>query len=261
MEDFMTPKMNRRDMLKLAGASAAAISAGLVPTIRVFAAPPRQASITLRLQENEEQYANVVASFKEKFPNINIEFVNVTGVDHAEIASKILAQLAAGQPVNIGYAATEATQLYAGEGLALALDQRVMDSKDELAEYFSDVSPVLVETDLYEGSLYQLPRDFNAANMYFNTALLKEAGLEVPPEDWTKDDFVEYAKAMTGIGAGKDCSGQVLVLHDMLNVFPGKKARFVRNFMYGAPSIGDAVKRYVAAVRDGSFPAAEHSFL
>jgi multiple sugar transport system substrate-binding protein len=207
MEDFMTPKMNRRDMLKLAGASAAAISAGLVPTIRVFAAPPRQDSITLRLQENEEQYANVVAAFKEKFPNINIEFVNVTGVDHAEIASKILAQLAAGQPVNIGYAATEATQLYAGEGLALALDKRVTDSKDELAEYFADVSPVLVETDLYEGSLYQLPRDFNAANMYFNTALLKEAGLEVPPEDWTKDDFVEYAKAMTGIGAGKDSFG------------------------------------------------------
>ena len=64
-----------------------------------------------------------------------------------------------------------------------------------------------------------------------------------------------------GIGAGKDCSGQVLVLHDMLNVFPGKKARFVRNFMDGAPSIGDAVKRYVDAVRDGSFPAPEHSFL
>jgi 3-methyl-2-oxobutanoate hydroxymethyltransferase len=63
-----------------------------------------------------------------------------------------------------------------------------------------------------------------------------------------------------GIGAGAGCSGQVLVLHDMLNVFPGKKARFVRNFMDGATSIGDAVKRYVDAVRDGSFPAREHSF-
>jgi 3-methyl-2-oxobutanoate hydroxymethyltransferase len=63
-----------------------------------------------------------------------------------------------------------------------------------------------------------------------------------------------------GIGAGPGCSGQVLVMHDMLNVFPGKKARFVRNFMQGADSIGDAVARYVAAVREGSFPAAEHSF-
>jgi len=63
-----------------------------------------------------------------------------------------------------------------------------------------------------------------------------------------------------GIGAGAGCSGQVLVLHDMLDVFPGKKARFVRNFMKGASSISDAAERYVRAVRDGSFPSEEHSF-
>lgn len=63
-----------------------------------------------------------------------------------------------------------------------------------------------------------------------------------------------------GIGAGPKCSGQVLVLHDMLDVFPGKKARFVRNFMHGASSIANAVERYVRAVKDGSFPAGEHSF-
>ena len=50
------------------------------------------------------------------------------------------------------------------------------------------------------------------------------------------------------------------MLHDMLDVFPGKKARFVRNFMKGASSIADAAERYVRAVRDGSFPADEHSF-
>jgi 3-methyl-2-oxobutanoate hydroxymethyltransferase len=63
-----------------------------------------------------------------------------------------------------------------------------------------------------------------------------------------------------GIGAGPDCSGQVLVLHDMLDIFPGRKARFVRNFMSGASGIADAVGRYVTAVKDGSFPAEEHSF-
>ncbi len=203
----MTMKLSRREMLKLAAASAAAVGAGLVPTIKIFASPAGQDTVTLRVQQDEKQYAGVTEAFKEKFPNITLEYVNVTGVDHAEVASKILAQLAAGQPVNIGYAATEATQLYAGEGLALPLKQLVMDSQADLAEYFSDVSPVLVETDLYEGDLYQLPRDFNAANMYFNTTLLKEAGLEMPKEDWTKDDFVEYAKAMTGIGEGKDSFG------------------------------------------------------
>jgi len=63
-----------------------------------------------------------------------------------------------------------------------------------------------------------------------------------------------------GIGAGAGCSGQVLVLHDMLDVFPGRKAKFVRNFMKGSSGIADAAERYVRAVRDGSFPAEEHSF-
>lgn len=63
-----------------------------------------------------------------------------------------------------------------------------------------------------------------------------------------------------GIGAGKECSGQVLVLHDMLDISPGKKARFVRNFMAGQSSIAGAIAAYVAAVRDGSFPGPEHCY-
>jgi 3-methyl-2-oxobutanoate hydroxymethyltransferase len=63
-----------------------------------------------------------------------------------------------------------------------------------------------------------------------------------------------------GIGAGADCSGQVLVLHDMLDIYPGKKARFVKNYMQGAGSISAAVASYVKEVKAGSFPAAEHCF-
>lgn len=55
-------------------------------------------------------------------------------------------------------------------------------------------------------------------------------------------------------------SGQVLVLHDMLGVYPGKKARFVKDFMAENASIQGAVQAYVQAVKDKSFPAAEHTF-
>lgn len=64
-----------------------------------------------------------------------------------------------------------------------------------------------------------------------------------------------------GIGAGVDCDGQVLVMHDMLGIFPGKTAKFVKNFMSGQPDIQSAVKAYVEAVKNKTFPAAEHSFL
>ena len=57
-----------------------------------------------------------------------------------------------------------------------------------------------------------------------------------------------------GIGAGNGTSGQVLVLHDMLGMNLGKMARFVRNFMDGAPSVRGAMEAYVRAVKDGSFP-------
>ena len=63
-----------------------------------------------------------------------------------------------------------------------------------------------------------------------------------------------------GIGAGQDCSGQVLVLHDMLDIYPGRKARFVKNFLAGASSVQDAIRRYVEAVKSGAFPAPEHTF-
>ena len=63
-----------------------------------------------------------------------------------------------------------------------------------------------------------------------------------------------------GIGAGADCDGQVLVMHDMLGVFPGKTAKFVKNFMAGRSSIQEAVGSYVAEVKAKTFPAAEHIF-
>jgi len=63
-----------------------------------------------------------------------------------------------------------------------------------------------------------------------------------------------------GIGAGRDCSGQVLVLYDMLDVFPGRKARFVKNFLRGTGSVQAAVENYVKEVKAGTFPGSEHSF-
>jgi 3-methyl-2-oxobutanoate hydroxymethyltransferase len=63
-----------------------------------------------------------------------------------------------------------------------------------------------------------------------------------------------------GIGASVECSGQVLVLHDMLGIFPGKRPRFVKNFLEHNGSVQDAIAAYVRAVKDSAFPAPEHTF-
>jgi 3-methyl-2-oxobutanoate hydroxymethyltransferase len=57
-----------------------------------------------------------------------------------------------------------------------------------------------------------------------------------------------------GIGAGSDCHGQVLVMHDMLNLGIHRKPRFVRDFMQGAASVQQAVQNYVEAVKMRTFP-------
>lgn len=57
-----------------------------------------------------------------------------------------------------------------------------------------------------------------------------------------------------GIGAGVDCSGQVLVLHDMLGLTRGKLPRFVKNFMQAQAGIDEAVAAYVADVKAKRFP-------
>jgi 3-methyl-2-oxobutanoate hydroxymethyltransferase len=63
-----------------------------------------------------------------------------------------------------------------------------------------------------------------------------------------------------GIGAGPECSGQVLVMHDMLGAFPGRSPKFVKNFLEGQASIEAAVVAYIAAVKAGTFPSPEHCF-
>ena len=64
-----------------------------------------------------------------------------------------------------------------------------------------------------------------------------------------------------GIGAGLDCDGQVLVMHDILGIFPGKTAKFVKNFMEGQPNIQAAFEAYVREVKNKTFPAEEYQFL
>lgn len=132
--------------------------------------------------------------------------------------------------------------------------------------------PVCGHIGLTPQSVHQLGgyrvqgKNTDAAQKIIADALaLQQAGagmivLEAMPATLAADITAQLSIPTIGIGAGANCSGQVLVLHDMLGIYPGKKARFVKDFMTGAASISDAVKRYVSAVKDGSFPTAENSF-
>ena len=132
--------------------------------------------------------------------------------------------------------------------------------------------PVCAHMGLTPQSVYQLggfkvqAKTEAAAEQLLKEALmLQEAGasmlvLEAVPMHVGKYVTESVRMVTIGIGAGKDTDGQVLVLYDMLDVFPGKKAKFVKNFMAGKNSIAEAVAEYIAQVKSGAFPQPEHGF-
>ena len=104
-------------------------------------------------------------------------------------------------------------------------------------------------------------RDDAQARTLMDQALaLQDAGasmlvLEMVPAALSRQITEQLKRCHTiGIGAGNGTAGQVLVMHDMLGVNLGKTPRFVRNFMQGQGSVLDAMRAYVRAVKDGSFP-------
>ena len=106
--------------------------------------------------------------------------------------------------------------------------------------------------------------DTGAAQMLADAAALQAAGagllvLEAIPAQLAKKITETLSIPTIGIGAGADCSGQVLVLYDALGIYP-TPPKFSKNFMPGACSIEAAARAYVEAVKGGTFPALEQSF-
>lgn len=105
----------------------------------------------------------------------------------------------------------------------------------------------------------------DARRMVDEAKMLEEAGagmivLEAVPATLAEEITAAARVPTIGIGAGVHCHGQVLVLHDMLDIYPGRKAKFVKNYMRNAGSIQAAIEAYVKEVKAKTFPGPEHSF-
>jgi 3-methyl-2-oxobutanoate hydroxymethyltransferase len=132
--------------------------------------------------------------------------------------------------------------------------------------------PVCAHLGLTPQSVHQLGgfrvqgREADAAQRLRDDAILLQAAgasllvLEAVPAALAKVISAELGIPTIGIGAGLDADGQVLVLQDMLGLYPRPSPKFSRNFMQGAESIEAAIRAYVEAVRGKTFPGPEHSY-
>jgi len=109
-------------------------------------------------------------------------------------------------------------------------------------------------------------REVDAADrMIASAKSLQSAGadlvlLECIPTELGRRITEALSVPVIGIGAGPKTDGQILVLYDVLDITTGRKPRFVLNCMDGASGNLDAMRRYVHAVKDRSYPAPEHCF-
>ncbi|WP_020579098.1 extracellular solute-binding protein [Actinopolymorpha alba] len=191
-------ELSRRALIALAGAGAVgtALSAGRL----VGADIPGRGSDALTVAilgtaQDAAARADLVAAFNKVHPDIRVRIMPVQGQDWSNFFAKILTLVAAGTPPDVVVVATEGAQLFA-DRLAEPLDAYVRRDAAVLREYFDDVHPSLIEAFMYQGSLFQLPIDFNAANLYYNASALRKANLDRPADDWTTDDFLSVARAM-----------------------------------------------------------------
>lgn len=116
------------------------------------------------------------------------------------------------------------------------------------------------------GGLKVQARDAEAAKMLISDArLLEEAGafsivLEAIPAQLAEMVSRNVSIPTVGIGAGPDCDGQVLVIHDMLGLFQRFTPKFVKRYAALGEQVAAALASYCQEVDGGQFPAPEHTF-
>lgn len=143
---------------------------------------------------------------------------------------------------------------------------------DTVAQLSARGIPVCAHLGLLPQSVHRLGgyivqgREAQAAEELIADAInLQQAGadmlvLECVPAELAARVTKELTIPVIGIGAGKDCDGQVLVLYDMLGLTPGRRPRFSHDFLADTGAIQAAITKYVQDVKAGTFPGPEQQF-
>ncbi|WP_300382711.1 sugar ABC transporter substrate-binding protein [Clostridium sp.] len=131
--------------------------------------------------------------FESKNPDIKLEFITVAGDDYA---NTMITKLAGGEKPDVMMLAMDQVPRYAKKNMIMQLD----DLSDK--EYKDSLYTVVKDALSVDGKMYAAGRDVTPKVMYINTKMFKDAGVEIPSDKWTMEEFVETTKKLTkGSGA------------------------------------------------------------
>lgn len=149
--------------------------------------------------QQQELLTTVVNEYKKIKPNVTIELVQSA---YAEFTEKVTSMIASGNPPDITWWSEDSLQYFADKGFFLELDDAISQWGAEWDK--DDYYPNMLEEGKYKGKQYGIPFSSPAHILYYNKTLFDEAKIKYPDENWTWDDLVTAAKALTkGEGANK----------------------------------------------------------
>ncbi|MCY3915336.1 MAG: extracellular solute-binding protein [Chloroflexi bacterium] len=209
----MSKNLSRRDFLKYTGmGSAAAFAAayGMPLGTALAQAPPNDISANLTVYNfggelHQGVFANAIARFNYVYPNVVVEDLYTPFPEGwGQFITQLKLRVASGLPVDIIAMAIEGTLETIANDIVLPMDD-IIAADPALQAIVDDMHPVLHNAlKGPDGQTYYFTREWNNMCIHYNPAMFEAAGLNPPADDWTWDDFLETAYALTsGEGADK----------------------------------------------------------
>ena len=161
---------------------------------------PTQDQVTLRfsmLQDPGEE-GNVqkfIDAFNQKYPNIKVVLEPISG----DYEQRLILQAASRTLPDLFWASDQGVQVLGSKNLMLDLDPYIAASGLDTSNFYQS----MLDLGKVDGVQYMLPRDYNHLVTFYNIDMFKEAGVPLPQDGWTWQEFVDAAKALTK----KDASG------------------------------------------------------
>jgi multiple sugar transport system substrate-binding protein len=174
------------------------LALSLVANVAIFdgSAAKAQGSGTVRVATWEsgdslEPWNNAIAAFEEEYPDINIELEAVP----QEYGTKLLANMAAGTGPDVYQVGDGDVAKFVSQGIVEPLDSYITGSEgfDLNTTFF----PAVAAFGQIGGETYLLTKDYSPLVLYYNKDMFDEAGVEYPTADWTWDDLLAAAQALT----------------------------------------------------------------
>ena len=182
-----------------------AVSSIMGSSINLSAESGETKTLKINIAATEEQkadYEDAIQRFEEKHPDFKVEPNFTAGAEWKELCDKMIIQIASGEAPDVCNVAVEGARMFIGNDLFIPLND-MLENDEEGQELLEQIPQSAWDSFSVDGQIYEIPNDSNSIILNYNVKMYEEAGLELPTDEYTWDQFVSDLQALTK-GEGDD---------------------------------------------------------